>query len=93
MCPGTFTFLVITQRVHLQQVLKMTSMRFNARLHTSHHGPTHPLKDDWVFVDGLTGVHDGNGEVSLCGQQELQTQGFSDVPTGHNPKHSNLVGV
>jgi hypothetical protein len=64
----------------------MTSVRFNARLDTSHHGRTHPLKNGGVFVDGLTGVHDGNGEVSLCGQQELHTQGFSGVPTGHNPK-------
>jgi hypothetical protein len=53
----------------------------------------HPLKDDGVFVDGLTSVHDGNGEVSLCSKQELHRQGFSGIPIGNNPKHSNLAGV
>jgi hypothetical protein len=35
----------------------MSSMRFNARLDTSHHGPPHPFKDAGEVVDSLTGVH------------------------------------
>jgi hypothetical protein len=32
-------------------------MRFNARLDTSHHGPSHPFKDAGVVADSLTGIH------------------------------------
>jgi hypothetical protein len=35
----------------------MSSMRFNARLDTSHHGPPHPCKDAGVVADSLTGIH------------------------------------
>jgi hypothetical protein len=35
----------------------MSSMRFNARLDTSHHGPPHPHKDGGVVADSLTGIH------------------------------------
>jgi hypothetical protein len=45
MCPETFN------------TLKMPSMRFNSRLDTSHHGPSHPFKDAGIVVDSLTGIH------------------------------------
>jgi hypothetical protein len=35
----------------------MSSMRFNARLDTSHHGPPHPRKNAGVVTDSLTGIH------------------------------------
>jgi hypothetical protein len=35
----------------------MSSMGFNARLGTSHHGPPHPLKDAGIVADSLTGIH------------------------------------
>jgi hypothetical protein len=35
---------------------KTSSMSFNARLDTSHHGPPHPFKDTGVVVDSLTGI-------------------------------------
>jgi hypothetical protein len=35
----------------------MTSMRFNVRLDTSHHGPPRPFKDVGVVADSLTGFH------------------------------------
>jgi hypothetical protein len=35
----------------------MSSMRFNARLDTSRHGPSHPFKDAGVFADSLTAIH------------------------------------
>jgi hypothetical protein len=38
-------------------MIKMSSMKFNARLDTSHHGPPHPYKDAGVVADSLTGIH------------------------------------
>jgi hypothetical protein len=35
----------------------MSSMRFNARLDTSHHGPTHPFTDAGAVADNLTDIH------------------------------------
>jgi hypothetical protein len=35
----------------------MSSMTFNVRLDTSHHGLPHPFKDAEVVVDSLTGIH------------------------------------
>jgi hypothetical protein len=35
----------------------MSSMRFSARLDTSHHGPPHPFKDADVVANSLTGIH------------------------------------
>jgi hypothetical protein len=35
----------------------MSSMRFNARLVTSHDGPQHPLKDAEIVEDSLTAIH------------------------------------
>jgi hypothetical protein len=35
----------------------MSSMRLNARLDTSHHGPPHPFKDVGVVADSLIGIH------------------------------------
>jgi hypothetical protein len=34
----------------------MSSMRFNARLDTSHDRPPHPFKDAGVVVDSLTAI-------------------------------------
>jgi hypothetical protein len=56
----------------------MPSMRFNARLDTSHHGPPHPFKDAGVVADSLTGIHSA---MVKC-QQELHTQGYLGVPIG-----------
>jgi hypothetical protein len=35
----------------------MSSMRFNARFGTSHHGPQHPFNDAGVVVDSLTDIY------------------------------------
>jgi hypothetical protein len=51
MCSEIFNLSIIAERVHLKQVAKMSSMRFSARLDTSHHGPPHPFKDAGVVVD------------------------------------------
>jgi hypothetical protein len=34
----------------------MPSMKFNARLDASHHGPPRPFKDAGAFEDTLTGI-------------------------------------
>jgi hypothetical protein len=67
----------------------MSSMRFNASLDASHHGPPHPYKDAGVVADSLTGIH--NAPVKC--QQELHTQGVLVVPTGKNPEDSNLASM
>jgi hypothetical protein len=58
----------------------MSSVRFGARLDTSHHGPPqrHPQCD---------------GEMSLRCQEEPHTQGCSGVPTGKNPEDSSQASV
>jgi hypothetical protein len=53
-------------------------MRFSARLDTSHHGSTHPQRDD---------------EVPLRCQQELHTQRCLGVPIGKNPEVSSQESV
>jgi hypothetical protein len=35
----------------------MSSIRLNAHLVTSHHGPPHLFKDAEVVADSLTGIH------------------------------------
>jgi hypothetical protein len=35
---------------------ELSSMRIDARLDTSHHGPPCPLKDAGSFADSLTGI-------------------------------------
>jgi hypothetical protein len=35
----------------------MSSMKFNARLDTPHHGPPNLCKDAGVFADSLTDIH------------------------------------
>jgi Zn-finger nucleic acid-binding protein len=57
MCPETLNLWVIAERVHLQKVLKMSSVRFNSRLDTPHHGPSHPFKDAGAVADSLPGIH------------------------------------
>jgi hypothetical protein len=67
-------------------------MRFNASLNTSYHGPPHPFKDAGVVADSLTHPQ-RDGEVPLCCQQKLRTQGYLGVPKGKNPEDSNLASV
>jgi hypothetical protein len=38
-------------------MIKMSSMKFIARLDASHQGPSHPSKDAGVVADSLTGIH------------------------------------
>jgi hypothetical protein len=75
------------------KVLKMSSMKFNARLDTSHHGSPHPSKTDSIITDNLARHSQCHGEVPLHCQQELHTQGFWRVSRGTNSEASNLASV
>jgi hypothetical protein len=61
MCPKIFILRVVPKEVHLQQVLKMPSMRFNARLDTAHHGSPHQFK----VADNVTGIQNAMVKFSL----------------------------
>jgi hypothetical protein len=65
----------------------MSSMRFNARLDTSHHGPPHLFKDAGVVSDSLTVKC--LFVVSRC----CVHKGLLGVPTGRNQEDSNLEAV
>jgi hypothetical protein len=45
-----------TERMHLQEVLKMSSMRLNMCLGMSYHGPLNLFKDPGIVVDSLAGI-------------------------------------
>jgi hypothetical protein len=72
----------------------MFSVRFNARLDTSHHGPTAASVQRCRGGCGWSDRHPQcDGEVPLRCQQELHTQGVLGVSTGKNPEGSNLESV
>jgi hypothetical protein len=59
-------------------------MRFNARLDTSHHAPTHPFKDARIAATSLTGIH--NAMKCLFIVNKSCIHGFLGVATGKNPE-------
>jgi hypothetical protein len=70
-------------------MLKMTSMRFNARFNTTHCRPPHCFRDVGAVADSLTGIH--NAMVSTS---SLSTgAAYTRVSTGKNPDDSNLQSV
>jgi hypothetical protein len=71
----------------------MFSMRFNARIDTSHHGPPHPFKDAGVVADSLMDIHNAMVKCLFVCQKDLHTQGFLGVPTSKNRDDSNLTSV
>jgi hypothetical protein len=72
-------------------MLKMTSMRFDAHLDTSHHGPPHPYRDAGAVADNLTGIH--NAMCLFAVNRSCIHKGFLDVLTGKIPDDANLAGV
>jgi hypothetical protein len=70
----------------------MSSIRFSARLDTSHHGPPHPLKDVGVVADSLTGIPNAKVKCLFFVNRSCIHKGLC-VPTGKNPEDSNLVSV
>jgi hypothetical protein len=71
----------------------MCSIRFNARLDTSHHESLHPLIDGGAIAVSLTGIHSAMVKCLFLCQQELHTQWCSGVPTGKHPEDSSQASV
>jgi hypothetical protein len=46
-----------TERMHLENVLKMCPVRFSTCLGTFYHGKQKTFKDPGIAVESLTGVH------------------------------------
>jgi hypothetical protein len=70
----------------------MSSMRFNARLDTSHHGPPYQFKDAGVVADSLTGIHSAMVKCLLAVNRSCTPKGFY-VSRGKNVEDSNLTSV
>jgi hypothetical protein len=66
----------------------MSSIKFNSRLDTSHHGPPHNAR---IVTDRQ--APQCGGEVPLSREQELSTWGILGVPTGKHPEDSSQVSV
>jgi hypothetical protein len=69
----------------------MSSMKFGARLDTSH-GPPHPFKDAEAVADGLTAIHSAMKRLFIVNRRCIH-KGFEVVPTGKNLEDSNLGNV
>jgi hypothetical protein len=54
----------------------MPSMRFNARLDTSHHGPQHPFRDAVVVADSFTGIHNAKVKWLFVVNRSCICKGF-----------------
>jgi hypothetical protein len=67
----------------------MFSMRFNARLDTSHHGPSHPFKDAGVVADSLTDIH--NVMIIKFKQAESPNTEAMNLPSAHHGSLTYIV--
>jgi hypothetical protein len=54
----------------------MCSMKFNAHLDTSHHGPPHPCKDGGVVADSLTDIHSATVQCLFVVNRSCIHKGF-----------------
>jgi hypothetical protein len=80
MCPETFVLWDMDARILLQKMLKMYSMRVNARLDTFHHGPTQPFEDAWVVADSLAGIHNAMVKCRFIVNRSCVHTGFYVSP-------------
>lgn len=80
MCLEILNLWVIPERAHLQQVLKMSTIRSNAHLNMSHHGLPHPFKDAEIVVDSLTGIHKAMVKCLFVVNRGCIHKGFSVFP-------------
>jgi hypothetical protein len=69
----------------------MSSMNFNARRDTSHHGPPHPLRDVGALADSVTDVHNVMVKCLFVVNRSCIRKGFQVSSTGKNPEDSNLA--
>jgi hypothetical protein len=70
----------------------MSSVRFNARLDTSHHGPPLPFKNAGGVADVLTGIHNATVKCLFIVNRSCMHR-LLGVPAGTNPEDSNLASV
>jgi hypothetical protein len=70
----------------------MSSMRFSARLDTSHHGPPHPYKDGGAVADSLTSIHTEMVKCLFVVNRSCIHKGFR-CSIGKNPEDSSQVIV
>jgi hypothetical protein len=65
-----------TERMQLQEVLKISSARFNTCLGTSCHGLSNAFKDPGIVVDTLTGIYNALVKCPRCEQELNIHNGF-----------------
>lgn len=75
-----------------QQMFKISSICFNARMDMSDHGLSHPFKD-MTIANGFADIYDALAKMSLYLQFQLRKLGFSSVPTAKNLMNLNQVNV
>jgi hypothetical protein len=61
-------------------MLKMSCIRFNTRLDTSHLGPPHPCKDAGADADSLTGIHNAIVKCLFVVNRSCIHRGFCVSP-------------
>jgi hypothetical protein len=62
----------------------MSSMRFSARLNTSHHGPPYPFKDAGAVADSLTGIHNSRVKCLFVVNRSCIHKGFRCPPRSNS---------
>jgi hypothetical protein len=67
----------------------MSSMRFNVRFDTPHHGPPHPFKYPWALADSLTGIRSSMVTCLFFSNRMCVHKDFKCIPQ-RNPEDSNL---
>jgi hypothetical protein len=65
-----------TERVHLQEVLKMSFMRRNTYLGTSYYGLSNPLKDLKIVFDSLADVNSVLVKCPCIVNRKMNTEGL-----------------
>jgi hypothetical protein len=70
-------------------VLKISCMRFYARLDTSHHGPPHQFRDTGAVADSLRDIH----SAMMCIFVVSRSWGLLDVPAGEAIEDSSPANV
>jgi hypothetical protein len=87
------SFLIYSSgRMHLQEVLKMSSMRLNTCLGMSYHGLLNLFKDPGIVADSLM-CSKRAGELYPCCKQDLNAERLFIAPAHRNSEDSNQVSV
>jgi hypothetical protein len=68
--------LQVCMKEYIKMSAQKSSVRFNARIDTSHQGPSHPCKDAGVVADSLTGVHNATVKCLFVVNRSRIHKGF-----------------